>query len=94
MIRDLKVPVMGEHASNLGGLIAQDIAQSLGNRAKAYTSKVDATLRLSTLIRNQSQISTMQLRETLFLRTLHLMRMERLISQIIRLWTGTGTGER
>lgn len=36
MIRDLKVPVMGEHASNLGGLIAQDIAQSLGNRAKAY----------------------------------------------------------
>ena len=38
--------------------------------------------KVSTLIRTQSQISTMQLRETLFLRTLHLMRMERLISQI------------
>lgn len=36
MIRDLEVPVMGEHASNLGGLIAQDIAQSLQNGAKAY----------------------------------------------------------
>lgn len=36
MIRDLEVPVMGEHASNLGGLIAHDMAQSLQNGAKAY----------------------------------------------------------
>ena len=27
LIHDLEVPVMGEHASNLGGLIAQDIAK-------------------------------------------------------------------
>lgn len=34
MIEDLKQGVMGEHASNLGGLIAQDIAQSIdGARA-------------------------------------------------------------
>ncbi|MFA8433306.1 MAG: butyrate kinase [Marinifilaceae bacterium] len=32
---DLKVGVLGEHASNLGGLIADDIARSLPN-AKAY----------------------------------------------------------
>ncbi|MBN1132633.1 MAG: butyrate kinase [Bacteroidales bacterium] len=35
MIRDLKSGVMGEHASNLGGLIAADIARQLPN-AKAY----------------------------------------------------------
>lgn len=35
MIADLKNPPMGEHASNLGGLIAQDIASSLPE-AKAY----------------------------------------------------------
>ncbi|MGC8865103.1 MAG: butyrate kinase [Bacteroidales bacterium] len=35
MIEDLKVGVMGEHASNLGGLIAYDIAQTQG-KAKAY----------------------------------------------------------
>jgi butyrate kinase len=35
MIRDLKSCAYGEHASNLGGLIAQDIAQSLPD-AKAY----------------------------------------------------------
>ena len=59
------------------------VMMSMVGMTMAYsTSKVDATLRLSTLIRTQSQISTMQLRETLFLRTLHLMRMERLISQI------------
>ena len=59
------------------------VMMSMVGMTTAYsTSKVDATLRLSTLIRIQNQISTMQLRETLFLRTLHLMRMERLISQI------------
>ncbi len=35
MISDLKNPPMGEHASNLGGLIAKDIADSLPE-AKAY----------------------------------------------------------
>ncbi|MFV0553474.1 MAG: butyrate kinase [Mangrovibacterium sp.] len=33
---DLKAGVQGEHASNLGGLIADDIAQSLNNGCKAY----------------------------------------------------------
>ncbi len=37
MIRDLKNSPIGEHASNLGGLIADDIAKSLPN-AKAYIS--------------------------------------------------------
>lgn len=36
LIHDLEVPVMGEHASNLGGLIAQDIAKEINNGAKAY----------------------------------------------------------
>lgn len=36
MLQDLKHPVMGEHASNLGGLIAYDIAQDIHNGAKAY----------------------------------------------------------
>lgn len=35
LIADLKVSKLGEHASNLGGLIAEDIAKSLPN-AKAY----------------------------------------------------------
>ena len=35
LIADLKVGVLGQHASNLGGLIAHDIAGSLHN-AKAY----------------------------------------------------------
>lgn len=35
LIEDLKAGVMGEHASNLGGLIAYDIARAQGN-AKAY----------------------------------------------------------
>ena len=35
MIKDLKQGVLGEHASNLGGLIAADIANDLEN-AKAY----------------------------------------------------------
>jgi butyrate kinase len=35
MIRDLNTGIMGQHASNLGGLIAHDIATSLPN-AKAY----------------------------------------------------------
>ena len=35
LIEDLKVGIMGQHASNLGGLIAHDIASSL-NGAKAY----------------------------------------------------------
>mgnify|MGYP000075935015 FL=1 len=36
LVRDLEHPVMGEHASNLGGLIAQDIAREINNSAKAY----------------------------------------------------------
>lgn len=36
LAHDLEFPVMGEHASNLGGLIARDIARELRNEAKAY----------------------------------------------------------
>ncbi|KIO43397.1 MULTISPECIES: butyrate kinase [Porphyromonadaceae] len=36
LITDLNNPPLGEHASNLGGLIAHDIARSLNNGAKAY----------------------------------------------------------
>ncbi len=36
LVRDLEHPVMGEHASNLGGLIAKDIAREIDNGAKAY----------------------------------------------------------
>jgi butyrate kinase len=35
MLRDLKIGIMGEHASNLGGLIAHDLAKSIAG-AKAY----------------------------------------------------------
>ena len=46
------------------------------------TLKADATLRLSTLIRNLNRISTTQLRETLSLKTLLLMQTVRLTSLI------------
>lgn len=36
MIRDLQYPIQGEHASNLGGLIAHDIVSSISNKPKAY----------------------------------------------------------
>lgn len=36
LAHDLEHPVMGEHASNLGGLIARDIARDINNGAKAY----------------------------------------------------------
>lgn len=36
LAHDLENPVMGEHASNLGGLIARDIARQLNNGIKAY----------------------------------------------------------
>ena len=36
LVHDLEHPVMGEHASNLGGLLAQDIAKEIGNNVKAY----------------------------------------------------------
>lgn len=36
MIRDMQVPVMGEHASNLGGLIAHDLAREAGSGVKAF----------------------------------------------------------
>ena len=36
LAHDLEHPVMGEHASNLGGLIAQDIAKEINNGSKAY----------------------------------------------------------
>ena len=44
----------------------------VGTTTEYSTSKVDATLRLSTLIRSQSQTSTMQSNVTLSLRTYHL----------------------
>jgi butyrate kinase len=52
MIQDLKVGVLGQHASNLGGLIAHEIAQSIPN-AKAYIAdpvvvdELDAIARIS-----------------------------------------------
>lgn len=36
LAHDLEFPVMGEHASNLGGLIARDIVKEIQNKAKAY----------------------------------------------------------
>lgn len=36
LAHDLEFPVMGEHASNLGGLIARSIAEDLHNTIKAY----------------------------------------------------------
>ncbi|WP_251621608.1 butyrate kinase [Odoribacter lunatus] len=36
MIQDMQTPVMGEHASNLGGLIAHEIAKEAGSQVKAY----------------------------------------------------------
>lgn len=36
MLRDLENPVMGEHASNLGGIIAHDIACDIAKGVKAY----------------------------------------------------------
>ena len=36
LIADLNNPPLGEHASNLGGLIAHDIVKTLQNGAKAY----------------------------------------------------------
>ncbi|MDR0765934.1 MAG: butyrate kinase [Odoribacteraceae bacterium] len=36
LLADLRHPLMGEHASNLGGLIAHDIACSLPGNVKAY----------------------------------------------------------
>lgn len=36
LVADLQHPPLGEHASNLGGLIARDIARSLPGEVKAY----------------------------------------------------------
>lgn len=36
LLRDLNNPIMGEHASNLGGIIAADIVKEIGNGVKAY----------------------------------------------------------
>lgn len=36
LAHDLEYPVMGEHASNLGGLIARDIAKEINSGVKAY----------------------------------------------------------
>lgn len=36
LCHDLEHPVMGEHASNLGGLIAREIAREIGHGVKAY----------------------------------------------------------
>lgn len=36
LIADLKKEIMGEHASNLGGIIANEIAKTIGNNTKAY----------------------------------------------------------
>ena len=50
MVRDLKNSPVGEHASNLGGLIALDIANSLPN-AKAYIADPVVVDELSPLAR-------------------------------------------
>lgn len=36
MIEDLKIGVQGEHASNLGGILAREIAKSTGKKMDAY----------------------------------------------------------
>ena len=55
---------------------------STAGMTTAYsTSRVDATLRLSVLTKSLSLISTTQSEEMLFLRTLQLLMMERLISR-------------
>ena len=56
------------------------LAVNLGQEVEA-TSRVDATLRLSVLTKSLSLISTTQSEEMLFLRTLQLLMMERLISR-------------
>ena len=56
------------------------MTSTAGMTTEYSTLKVDAMLRLSTLTKNLSRISTMQSFVTLFLRMLHWMRTERLIS--------------
>lgn len=36
LVRDLITPPMGEHASNLGGLIAKNLAEQIGHGARAF----------------------------------------------------------
>lgn len=50
MIRDLKIGIMGQHASNLGGLIAQDIAAGIQG-ARAYIADPVVVDELSDLAR-------------------------------------------
>ncbi len=50
MIKDLKVGVLGQHASNLGGLIAHDIANAISG-AKAYIADPVVVDELSELAR-------------------------------------------
>ncbi len=58
------------------------VMTSTAGMTTAYsTSRVDATLRLSALTKSLSLISTTQSEEMLFLRTLQLLMMERLISR-------------
>ena len=60
---------------------SSSVMTSMAGMTTEYsTLKVDAMLRLSTLTKNLSRISTMQSFVTLFLRMLHWMRTERLIS--------------
>ena len=53
------------------------MTSTVGMTTEYSTSRVDATLRLSTLTKSLSQTSTTQSFVTLFLRTLHLIRTER-----------------
>lgn len=51
MLRDLEKPVMGEHASNLGGLIAYHLAREAGSDAKAFIADPVVVDELSPLAR-------------------------------------------
>ena len=51
MLHDLEVPVMGEHASNLGGLIAYHLARELGPEVKAFIADPVVVDELSPLAR-------------------------------------------
>lgn len=51
MLHDMEVPVMGEHASNLGGLIAYHLARELGPEVKAFIADPVVVDELSPLAR-------------------------------------------
>ncbi len=51
MLHDMEVPVMGEHASNLGGLIAYHLAREVGPEVKAFIADPVVVDELSPLAR-------------------------------------------